>query len=394
MVPGTTLAYNEVFIYARASGYLSKRYVDIGDRVHAGQLMAMIDAPDLDRQVDQAKSTLRQSESNLNQMEAQLHLATVTWDRWKVLVAKGVFSRQDGDTQEANFQVAQANVGAYQDTVKANQANVDRLIVLQKYERVTAPFDGVVTARNVDVGALITAQGSGAGSSSTDMGGTQVPALSNSGGTQGTPGTAATPTTGGAQGGEMFHVARIDPIRVLVSAPEGYADAIAPGQRAAVRFPSIANPCEGRVTRTSASIDQNTRTLLVEVQIPNHSGKLMPGMYSQVNFVDARSEHPLNVPGESIVVRDGKTVVAKLSGKTVHFQPVVIGRDYGNKTEVTSGLAPGDVIAVNVSDDVREGSEVEPQFRSEAPASSNGQNGGNAPGKGNGGSRDGSAAQK
>lgn len=191
----------------------------------------------------------------------------------------------------------------------------------------------------------------------------------------------------------MFHIARIDPLRILVSVPETYAESIAVGQHAAVRFASLANPCEGRVTRTSASIDQNTRTLLVEVQTPNHSGKLMPGMYSQVTFVDARSKPPLLVPGESIVIRDGKTVVARVDGQTVHFQPVSIGRDYGNTTELTSGLSVGDVIAVNVSDEVREGARVAPQFRKQPPPQASGAKSADGAEKGSGGPS-GSTAKK
>src|SRR5438270_5013634 len=130
MIPGTTLAYTEAYIYARASGYLAKRYVDIGDRVREGQVLATIDAPDLDQQVAQARSALAQSQSNLLQLQAQLKLASLTWDRWKVLVGKGVFSRQEGDQQEANFHVAEANVRAAQDTVQGNRDNLERLVVL------------------------------------------------------------------------------------------------------------------------------------------------------------------------------------------------------------------------------------------------------------------------
>ena len=158
LVPGTTQAYTEANIYARASGYVTKRLADIGDRVHTGQLLAIIDAPDLDKQVAQARSNLRQSESNLAQLQAQLHLAALTWDRYKVLVAKGVFSRQDGDTQEANYRVAEANVSTAQSTIQANRDNLERLVVLQQYERVTAPFDGVVTARNIVVLNIRSAQ--------------------------------------------------------------------------------------------------------------------------------------------------------------------------------------------------------------------------------------------
>jgi multidrug efflux pump subunit AcrA (membrane-fusion protein) len=141
-VPGTALAYTEASIYARSSGYVKRRLVDIGDQVHKGQLLALIDAPDLDQQVAQTRSVLAQSEASLAQMEAQAHLAQLNWDRYKVLVAKGVFSKQDGDNQEAALQVAQANVNAARSTVQGNRENVQREVVMQQYERVIAPFSG------------------------------------------------------------------------------------------------------------------------------------------------------------------------------------------------------------------------------------------------------------
>lgn len=365
MVPGTSQAYVEAPIYARASGYLAKRLVDIGDRVHTDQLLAVIDAPDLDKQVAQARSTLLQSESNLNQMEAQLHLASLTWNRYKVLVAKGVFSRQDGDTQEANFRVSEANVRAAENTVQANHDNVERLIVLQQYERVTAPFNGVITARNVDVGALITAQGSGLGTSDQSVpGGTQAAAQGNNAGPSGTLSSNATPATGGSQGGALFNIASTDRLRVLVSVPESYSNSIQLRQHAQVFFDAdTTHPYEARVTRTTSEIDQNTRTLLVEVQVANLGGRLMPGMYVIVNFVQVQSRPPLLVPGEAIVVRNGKSVVALVGqNNVVHFQPIVIGRDYGNETEILSGLQAGDIIVRTISDEVQEGAKVEPQL--------------------------------
>lgn len=364
MVPGTSQAYVEAPVYARASGYLVKRLVDIGDRVHTGQLLAVIDAPDLDKQVAQARSNLLQSESNLNQLEAQLHLASLTWDRYKVLVAKGVFSRQDGDTQEANFRVSEANVHAAQNIIQANHDNLERLIVLQQFERVTAPFNGVITARNVDVGSLITAQGSGLAASDQSVpGGTQSAAEGNNAGASGTLSSNAAPSTGGIQGGALFNISSTDRLRVLVSVPESYSNSIRLGQRAQVFFDADTNhPYQARVTRTTAAIDQNTRTLLVEVQVANPRERLMPGMYVVVNFIQVQSRPPLLVPGEAIVVRNGKSVVALVGeNNVVHFQPIVIGRDYGNESEILSGLQAGNIIVRTVSDEVQDGAKVEPQ---------------------------------
>lgn len=167
VVPGTAIPLTEAYVYARANGYLKTRLVDIGDHVHKNQLLAIIDAPDLDQQVDQARQQLRQAEQQLEQQKSQLALATVTVQRYRVLVAKGVFSRQEGDQQEANYQSQQANVAAAQRNVDAYQANLRRVIALQQYEYVRAPFDGVVTQRNVDVGALISAAGSSSGMQSS-----------------------------------------------------------------------------------------------------------------------------------------------------------------------------------------------------------------------------------
>ncbi len=342
-VPGTMTAVVEAPIYARAAGYISKRYADFGQRVRAGQLLALIDAPDLDQQVDQARATLLQSQSVLGQMEAQLKLAAVTWERYKVLVAKGVLSRQDGDTQEANYEVAQANVKAAENSVVANKAAVDRLLRLQSYEKVVAPFDGIVTARNVDVGTLISATGAGQGNS----GAPSVP-------------------TGLAQGGEMFRVAQADRLRVFISIPESYAQFIQVGQNSDVVVNAVPNQkFTGKVTRTTHSVDSSTRTLLTEVQVDNHDGKLLPGMYGIITFENIRVAPPLIIPSDSLVYRSQGTMVALVHDNTVHLQPITVGRDYGAELEVLAGLNEGDLVAINPSDVATEGAKVTPR---EAPA--------------------------
>jgi multidrug efflux pump subunit AcrA (membrane-fusion protein) len=358
LIPGTTLAFLQAGIYARSSGYLTKRLVDIGDHVRAGQLLAVIDAPDLDQQVAQARSAVLTSESNLAQLQAQLVLSKANWERYKVLVAKGVFSKQDGDTQEANYRSAEANVHAAESSVQSSKDNLKRLTVLQQYERVTAPFSGVITARNVDVGALISAAGSGYGGDTPSMGGD-----TSNAGASGNATSSVTPSTGGAQGGQIFAVATLDPLRVLASVPEDYAAAIHIGQAAKVAFQAVpGEQVEGHVTRTSSSIDSNSRTLLVEVQVRNPKDKFLPGMYAVVNFAEAKTVPPLTVPGEAIVVRGGKNMVALVADNKVHFQGVQIGRDFGAQTEVTSGVQAGDVVIKNVNDAIQEGAQVEPVF--------------------------------
>jgi multidrug efflux pump subunit AcrA (membrane-fusion protein) len=344
-VPGTALAYTEASIYARSSGYVKKRLVDIGDRVRKGQLLAVIDAPDLDQQVAQARSILRQSEAALAQVEAQQHLAQLNWDRYKVLVSKGIFSKQEGDTQEATLRVTEANVNAARSTVQANRESPQRQIVMQQYERVTSPFSGVVTARNVDVGTLISAQGGGGGALSGSAG-----AAGNNAGSSGALASAANPATGGSQGGAMFTIATIEPLRILVSVPESYAPLVHLKQKAGLSFAQFpGRKFEGVVTRTSASIDPNTRTLLVEIQTTNPDGRLMPGNYVLATFV----------------IRAGKPNVAVVVDNRVRFRPIQIGRDYGDQTEVTGGLTPGDIIVRTVTDKIRENVEVEPHYRAE-----------------------------
>lgn len=337
-LPGTTTGLVEAPIYARASGYIFKRYVDIGDRVHTNQLMALIDAPDLDQQVDQARGTLLQSQSVLGQTEAQLNLAKVTWDRWNVLVQRGVLSKQEGDTQYANYQVAEANVKAAQNTVSANKANLDRLLHLQSYERVNAPFDGIVTARNIDVGSLISASGGGLGSGATG---------------------AALPTTGSSQGGEMFRVANVDRLRLFVSVPEVYAPYITVGETVNCYFDAVGQkPFEGKVTRTANAVDPTTRTLLTEVQVPNPEGTLLPGMFTRAIFVHLRAEPPVIVPSDAVIARANGLSIAVVEDGVVHIRKITIGRDYGAQTEVLSGVNPGDLVVINPTDAAQDGAKV------------------------------------
>ena len=212
-VPGTTAAITEAYLYARANGYLKKRLVDIGDHVKKGQLLAIIDAPDLDQQVDQARQQLNQAQAQVDQQQAQLALNKVTFERWRTLVAKGVFSRQDGDQREADYKAQLAVVASAERNVESYRANLGRVIALQSYERVTAPFNGVVTQRNVDVGALVGANGAGSPppmqSSQSSTGGSANVGSSNTSGSSGMGSQNASPSTGQAQGGPLFAVGAI-----------------------------------------------------------------------------------------------------------------------------------------------------------------------------------------
>lgn len=381
--PGSITPITEAYIYARATGYLKRRYVDIGDRVSAGQLMADIDAPDLDQQVAQAQATLSQAEGQLGQAEATLEqliatrdLADITWQRYQVLTKTGAVSRQAGDTQltaartaAANVIAGQKNVVAARDYVRASQAALDRLRTLQAYEKVTSPFAGVVTARNVDVGALISVTGT-----------PQGPARPNPSGPSDVPSS-----------GEIFRVAQIARLRVLVTLPQIEASGIHVGQSATVSVEELPNRIfSGQITRTSNALDAASRTLLTEVQVANPTGVLLPGMYTTVRFATTRTDPPFLVPDASLVVEANGTSLAILEplsqpdaqkaaaqgvdqsvlarSRIVHFQKVQPGRDFGTTLEIIGGLKDGDYVAVNPGDAVKEGVIVQ---IAEAPATAN-----------------------
>jgi multidrug efflux pump subunit AcrA (membrane-fusion protein) len=312
LLPGNITPVTEAYIYARAAGYLKRRYVDIGDRVRSGQKLADIEAPDLDQQVSQAKAALAQAQGQLGQAQATQEqltatrdLAAITWERYKILTTKGAVSRQDGDNQATAAKTSDANVVAQQKTVRAmeeyvraTQATLDRLLALQGYEQITAPFDGIITARNVDVGALISATGSTLG-----------PARSNAAGPSDVP-----------SGGEIFRLAEIGKLRILVAVPQTNAPGIQVGQNATVTVQQIPKlSFKGNVTRTSSSLDAQSRTLLTEVDVDNPNGVLLPGMYAMVSFTTNRVDPPFLVPDAALVVKSSGTVLAVL-------QPLTPGR--------------------------------------------------------------------
>jgi multidrug efflux pump subunit AcrA (membrane-fusion protein) len=374
LLPGNITPITEAYIFARASGYLKRRYVDIGDRVRADQLLAEIDAPDLDQQVSQAKAAVAQAESQLGQAQATLQqliatrdLAAITWERYKVLTASGAVSRQDGDMQSTAAKTAEANVAAgekavhaAEEFVRASKAELQRLVTLQGYERITAPFAGIITARNVDVGALISVTGS-----------SQGPARPSGSAPSDVP-----------SGGEIFRVAEIARLRILVSVPQMYLPSIQVGQAAKVTVqerPNLSFP--GKVTRTSSSLDAASRTLLTEVQVDNPTGVLLPGMYALLQFIAQWADPPFLVPGAALVTRANGTMLAVLKpltgedtaltqtgGRTsaelaglrrVHFVAVKPGRDYGTVLEILQGLRGDEEVVVDPGDAVKEGALVQ-----------------------------------
>jgi RND family efflux transporter MFP subunit len=345
-LPGDIQAITEAPILARAEGYLARRLVDIGDRVQAGQLLAEIAAPELDQQVTQAKASLEQAQAALEQAvanqeqgKANLELARVTAERWNKLASQGVVSRQDNDQYQANYRVQTANVQALEKAVTAQRSNVAaadanlaRLVELGGYRMVKAPFDGVITVRNVDVGALV--------------------------------------STGNTL---LFRIAQAGGLRTYVNVPQANATFVRPGQPARLRVSSFpGRTFNGSVARTANALDPASRTLLVEVQVPNADGALLPGMYAQVDLSDARTVAPLLVPSDALIVRAGGTLVAVLRpDHRVHLQKIEPGRDYGDRLEVLGGLEQGDTIIPNPGD-LGEGTEVNPVRAAEKTTSASG----------------------
>lgn len=397
LMPGNMTPLTEAYIYARANGYVKKRYVDIGDRVKQGQLLAEIEAPDLDQQVQQARAAVAQAQQQVSQTRAayenaksQEELARVTWERYKVLVEHGAVAKQDADQQYTNYRsavanvnAAQANINAAERNVEANRASLQRMISLQEYESVRAPFSGIITARNFDVGALVGGSGGALGASTTPLGGTQVAGGAGNAGATGNSGSGATAGGGlsstsasGGGGAELFRVAQIGTLRILVNVPQDSAPAIRVGNSATVFVQQYPNTkFAARVTRTSNAIDLITRTLLTEVDVNNPNQMLLPGTYAQVQIENVRPNPPLLVPGDSIISGADGVQVAVLSdikapakddrqypadAKQIHLARVQVGRDYGAEIEIISGLQGWEYVVVNPSDAVQEGAIVKP----------------------------------
>jgi RND family efflux transporter MFP subunit len=334
-LPGNIQAVTEAPVLARASGYIRKRYVDIGDHVKAGQLLAEVDAPEVDQQVIQAKASVEQASSALEQANANLtqgrtneKLYKTTADRWQSLVAKGAVSKQENDTYQAQYDAQHSSVEALEKAIlvakgniAAAQANLGRLNELQGYQRVRAPFDGVITVRNVDAGALV-----------------------NGGSTL------------------LFRIGQTGRLRIYVNIPQADAPSVHPGMTAKLNIPDLpSREFIGTVTRTANSLDPGSRTLLTEVQVANATGLLMPGMYAQVDFITPRKEPPLLIPGDALMIRsDGPQVAMIGEGDRVHIAHVSLGRDYGDKVEILAGLNAGDRVAINPGDAIREGVQVKP----------------------------------
>lgn len=301
VMPAVLQAYDESPVYARVNGYVAKWYTDIGTRVHAGQLLAVIDAPQVDQQLAQARASLNQARANLS-------LADVTTKRYQDLIGSNSVSQQELDNNVQNQAVQNANV-------QSAMAQVAWLEQEQKYERIVAPFDGIVTERRTDIGDLVNAGNGGTGT-------------------------------------ELFQVSRISTMRIFVAVPEAYSEQIGNGMQVKVELNALPGQFfSGKVTRNDNAINPQSRTLLVEVDLPNSAGKLMPGAYAQVHFAIASGVRPLTVPSGSILFQSAGTQVAVVnSKKQIELRKVVLGKDLGSSMEITSGITAQDQLVANPPD--------------------------------------------
>jgi len=307
-LPGNVQAFNDTPIYARTSGYLQHWYVDIGSHVHQGQLMAEIETPELDQQLQQAQADLKTAQANLD-------MAAITSKRWQNLLAKNAVSKQETDQ-------AMSDLSARQSAVSASEANVRRLQQLQGFEKVVAPFDGIVTARNTDIGSLVEA---------------------------------------GANSGpkELFHLAAINRLRVYVAVPEAYANAVTNG--GTVTLTETDRPDEtfkGILVRNSNAIDPESRTLTAEADVDNSSGHLLPGAYVFVHLQLPGNPHSVTLPSNALLFRAEGLRVAVVRDNRIVLAPISIGHDYGNTVEVTSGLTSEDAVVLDPPDSLAAGATV------------------------------------
>ena len=319
VLPGTMQAYVESPIYARTSGYVKKWYHDIGTRVAQGELLADIDTPEVDQQLSQARADLATSQANAS-------LSKITAARYQELIKTDGVSKQEVDN-------AVGDLAAKEATVNSAQANVRRLEELEGFKHVVAPFRGVVTRRQTDIGQLVNA--------------------GNGGATQ-----------------ELFTLAQTDPLRVYVNVPEAYAPSIHAGLPAYLELTQYAGrKFEGKVVRTAESIDLSTRTLLTEVDVPNHAGELLPGGYAQVHLGVQVGRERVHVPVNALLFRsEGLRAVVVDADHKIRLRPLTIGRDYGTSLEVLQGVTSADWIVLNPADSLDDGQQVNVKEVPQKPA--------------------------
>jgi RND family efflux transporter MFP subunit len=309
-LPGTMQAFDAATIYARATGYIARRYVDIGSKVHEGDVLAIIAAPDLDQQLAQARAQLSQMQAALAQAEATRSFASVTNQRTSRLVIEGWNSRQQGDQDRTNFVSQSAAVRVAQANIQAQQAQVNRLVELTGFERVTAPFSGVITSRHIDTGSLVTADQ--------------------------------------ASGTPLFAIARSDVLRVQVYVPQEDFFGLHDGQDATVTVPQLPGKIfHGTVARNAAALATDTRTLLAEVDVNNADGALSPGLYGIVHLQEKRDSPVVLVPSEAVIFNKDGLSVAVVDDGHATLRHLDVQADDGAQVEVRAGLQAGDRVILN-----------------------------------------------
>ncbi|HEV2693192.1 MAG TPA: efflux RND transporter periplasmic adaptor subunit [Verrucomicrobiae bacterium] len=306
-LPAEVQAFTQASIHARASGYLTNWFADIGTHVTNGQVLALIETPEIDQQLAQARAELDQALANQG-------LAKITADRWTELLKSSSVSDQETAEKQADYTLKQANVAAA-------QANVHRLEETSNFGRITAPFEGTITARNTDIGQLISANG----------------------------------------GPELFRLAQTDPLRVYVRAPQALIYSIVPGQTAELTFQEQPGRIfAATVTRTAGAVDPASRTLQVELQVPNPKGEILAGSFAQVRFNEAVNTHGLTISDNALIFHAEGMQLALVDGNNVvHLRSIKLGRDFGNTVEVLSGLALEDRVIINPPDAIADGMTVQ-----------------------------------
>jgi RND family efflux transporter MFP subunit len=320
-LPATTSAFASANIYARASGYITERDVDIGSRVKAGATLATITALELDHQISQAQANLAQAEASLLQAQANRDLAQVTWDRDAALLKQGWVTQQQGDTDRLTLAARQQAAAAAEETIKSQRAQLQVLQQQKVYQQVVAPFDGVVTRRNIDVGSLVQADA--------------------------TSGTF------------MFTLTQSDVMRIQLYVPQDAAIGVKAGIDAVVRIPELpGRTFPGTVTRTADALDPTTRTLLTEIDVPNPDAILDTGIYCTVELKVPRITPSLIVPASAIIFNDAGLQVLVADHDVAHIHKITEARDLGTEIEVSDGIAAGDQVVLNPPIDLGEGSKI------------------------------------
>ena len=331
VLPGNIQAYTQAPIYARTTGYVKAWYKDIGAHVRKGELLAVIETPELDQQLAQAKADLATAQSNAS-------LAKVTANRYQGLIGQNAVSQQDTDNAVQQLEARNSQVASA-------QANVQRLEQLQSFERIVAPFDGVITARNLDIGQLITAAGS-----------------------------TTTPGAGTIAGNkEVFNISAIQTLRVFINVPQVYAPDAKNGVIATLTVPQFPGRVfHGKLVRSSSAVDTATRTLLAEVDVDNKTGDLLPGSYSEVHLNVSKAAPALVVPISAMILEpDGLHIAVVDSTQHAHIIRVTQGRDSGSTMEILGGLQPGQQVIANPPDSLTDGEQVRVVVPGKEPSAEN-----------------------